>query len=131
MPSLNKAIIMGHLGQDAAVRSLTNGEILVNFSVATTESWQKDGAWQHNTEWHNVSIFGKATEWVRDWKKGNLVYIEGKIEKKKYTDSEGNSRLAINIVVKPFGGVAKNLTRREDRDDTGEKAKDNDDPIPF
>jgi len=100
MPSVNKAIIIGHLGRDPETRYLTNGDPVCNFSVATTESWKDkaSGEKKEATEWHRIDAFGKLAEICGQYlKKGAAVYVEGKITTKEWTDKDGVKRYSTSI----------------------------------
>lgn len=99
MASLNKIQIIGHLGRDPEVRYLPNGDAVSNFSVATTEKWKNQaGEQQESTEWHRVTAFAKLAEIVGKYlKKGSQVYIEGKIQSRKYQDKDGNEKVSVEI----------------------------------
>ena len=78
---VNKCIIVGNLGQDPELKWMTNGNAVANFTVATSESWKKDGEKHERTEWHNLVFFGKLAEIVGEYlKKGALIYVEGSIQ---------------------------------------------------
>lgn len=98
--SLNKVILIGRLGRDPEVRYMPNGEAVCNFSLATSEKWKaKDGTSQERTEWHNISMFGRLAEIAGQYlKKGSQVYIEGRIQSRKYTDKTGVERTAYEII---------------------------------
>jgi single-strand DNA-binding protein len=100
MPSVNKAILVGHVGQDPEVRFMPNGEAVCNLSLATTESWKdKSGEKQEKTEWHRVVLYKRLAEITGEYvKKGAAVYIEGRIQTKKWTDKEGKDRYTTEIV---------------------------------
>lgn len=100
MASLNKVLLIGHLGKDPETRYLPSGESVTNFSVATTESWKDkaSGEKKEATEWHRVATFGKLAEVCGEYlKKGALVYIEGKVTTQKWKDKEGNDRYSTQI----------------------------------
>lgn len=100
MASVNKVIVLGNLGKDPELRHLPNGDAVCNFSLATTESWKdKDGNKQDKTEWHNVVIFRKLAEIAGEYlKKGRPVYIEGRLQTRKWQDKEGKDRYTTEIV---------------------------------
>ena len=100
MASVNKVIVLGNLGKDPEVRHLPNGDAVCNFSLATTESWKdKDGNKQDKTEWHNIVIFRKLAEIAGEYlKKGRPVYIEGRLQTRKWQDKEGKDRYTTEIV---------------------------------
>ncbi|HZR01835.1 MAG TPA: single-stranded DNA-binding protein [Burkholderiales bacterium] len=99
MASVNKVIIIGNLGRDPEVRYLPSGEAVANFSVATTEKWKdKAGEMQEQTEWHRVSFFGRQAEICGEYlRKGSSVYVEGRLQTRKWTDKDGNERTTTEI----------------------------------
>ena len=110
---LNKVTLIGHLGRDPETRYMTNGDAVCNFSVATSESWtdRNSGQRQERTEWHNIIMYRKLAEIAGQYlKKGSQVYLEGKIQSRKYTDKQGVERTAYEIVcseMKMLGGNEK------------------------
>lgn len=100
MPSVNKVILIGHLGKDPETRFLPSGDAVTSFSLATSESWKdKGGAKQEHTEWHRVGCFGKTAEVAGEYlKKGAAVYVEGRIRTRKWQDKEGNDKYSTEIV---------------------------------
>lgn len=109
--SLNKATLIGRLGKDPEKRSFNNGGSVVSFSLATSESWKdkESGEWKDRTEWHNIQIFNetKGTFIHKHARKGDMIYVEGKIQNRKYQDQQGNDRYVTEIVVQPFFGDAQ------------------------
>lgn len=106
---LNKVILIGRLGRDPEVRYMPNGEAVCNFSVATSESWKdSNGQKQERSEWHNVTMYRKLAEIAGQYlHKGSQVYLEGKIQSRKYTDKNGVDRTAYDIIaneMKMLGG---------------------------
>ena len=106
---LNKVILIGRLGRDPEVRYMPNGEAVCNFSVATSESWKdSNGQKQERSEWHNVTMYRKLAEIAGQYlKKGSQVYLEGKIQSRKYQGKDGVERTAYDIIVnemKMLGG---------------------------
>lgn len=102
---INKVILVGNLGQDPDVRYMPNGNAVANISVATSESWKnKDtGAPQEKTEWHRVVFFGKLAEIVEKYlKKGSKVYLEGKLQTRKW-EKDGQTRYTTEVVVDQRG----------------------------
>jgi|PlaIllAssembly_1097288.scaffolds.fasta_scaffold1170216_2 single-strand DNA-binding protein len=99
MASVNKVILIGNLGRDPEVRYLPSGEAVANFSIATTEKWKdKAGEAQEQTEWHRVSFFGRQAEICGEYlRKGSSVYIEGRLQTRKWTDKDGNERTTTEI----------------------------------
>ncbi|WP_314310469.1 single-stranded DNA-binding protein [Kingella denitrificans] len=107
--SLNKAILIGRLGRDPEVRYMPNGDAVCNFSLATDESWKdKNGQRQTKTEWHAVTLYRRLAEIAGQYlKKGSQVYLEGKIQSRKYTGKDGIERTAYEIIgseMKMLGG---------------------------
>ena len=100
MSSVNKAIILGNLGKDPETRYTQNGDAVTNITVATNEKWKdKNGEKQERTEWHRVVLFGRQAEVAGEYlKKGSSVYLEGKLQTRKYTDREGVEKYSTEIV---------------------------------
>jgi single-strand DNA-binding protein len=99
MASVNKVILIGSLGRDPEVRFMTNGEAVANFSMATSENWKaKDGTKQEKTEWHNIVAYRKLAEIIGEYlKKGEPVYIEGKLQTRKW-EKDGVTRYSTEII---------------------------------
>ena len=98
---INKAVIVGRLGADPEVRQASNGNTVVNLSVATNESWKhrETGEAQQRTEWHRIVIFGKLADIASQYlKKGSQAYFEGRIQTSKWQDKGGNDRYTTEIV---------------------------------
>jgi len=100
MASVNKVILVGNLGRDPEVKYMPNGEAVCNFSIATTDSWKdKSGAKQERTEWHNIVMYRKLAEIAGEYlKKGRPVYIEGRLQTRKWQDKDGNDRYTTEII---------------------------------
>jgi single-strand DNA-binding protein len=100
MASINKVILIGSLGRDPETRYMPNGEAATNFSMATSENWKdKQGQKQERTEWHNIVMYRKLAEIAGEYlKKGAPVYIEGKLQTRKWQDKEGNDRYTTEII---------------------------------
>lgn len=101
MASVNKVILVGNLGRDPEVRYMPSGDAMANLNLATTDSWKdkKSGDKQEKTEWHRVVMFGKTAEIAGEYlKKGSQVYIEGRLQTRKWTDKEGQERYTTEIV---------------------------------
>ncbi len=98
--SVNKAILVGRLGRDPETRYMSNNEPVCNFSIATDEVWKdRDGNRQTRTEWHNIVMYRRLAEIAQQYlKKGQLVYIEGRIQSRKYTGKDGIERTAFDII---------------------------------
>ena len=114
--SVNKVILIGNLGRDPEVRRMNSGDSVVNFSIATTESWRDkaSGERKDRTEWHNIVIFnenlGKVAE--QYLKKGSKVYLEGQLQTREYTDKDGNQRKSTEVVLQRFRGELTLLDSR-------------------
>ncbi len=107
----NKVILIGNLGADPDVRTLDSGTKVAKFSLATNENYQDTaGEWQKKTEWHNVIAWRYMAEKAeRDFKKGMMVFIEGKVTYRKWQDQEGKDRYSTDIVA----STVKMLEKRE------------------
>ena len=100
MASVNKVILLGNLGRDPETRYTTGGDAVTNLSIATSEQWKdKSGEKQERTEWHRVVLFGRQAEIAGEYlKKGRSVYIEGRLQTRKYTDKDGVEKYSTEIV---------------------------------
>ncbi|WP_277059768.1 single-stranded DNA-binding protein [Rivihabitans pingtungensis] len=100
MASVNKVILVGNLGRDPEVRYMPNGDAVANYSIATTETWKdKNGMRQEKTEWHNIVMYRRLAEIAGEYlKKGSSVYIEGRLQTRKWQDKQGNDRYTTEIV---------------------------------
>jgi single-strand DNA-binding protein len=129
--SVNKVILLGHLGKDPEVRTMQSGSKLCSFSLATSESWKdkQSGERQERTQWHNVVIFNDGLVGVaeRYLRKGSKVYVEGQLETRKWQDQNGNDRYTTEVVLRQFRGELTLLDKpaggdRDDQRDTGRGA---------
>jgi single-strand DNA-binding protein len=106
MASLNKVQLIGRLGKDPEVKNLQNGSSVANFSVATSETWKdsRSGEKNEKTEWHNIVVWNEKTiEFVEKYlNKGDLVYVEGQIQTRKWKDQDEKERYAFEIVIPKF-----------------------------
>jgi single-strand DNA-binding protein len=100
MASVNKVILVGNLGRDPETRYTTGGDPITNVSIATTDTWKdKNGEKQEKTEWHRVAFFGKLAEIAGEYlKKGSQVYVEGRLQTRKWQDKEGQDKYTTEIV---------------------------------
>lgn len=107
--SVNKVIVLGNLGADPDIRSFQNGGKVANLRVATSESWKdkNTGERQEKTEWHTVSVFGDGLVGVveRFLRKGSKIYVEGKLQTRKWQDQQGNDRYSTEVVLQGPGAV--------------------------
>lgn len=145
MASINKVILIGNLGRDPETRYLPNGDAVTNVSIATTETWKdKNGEKQEKTEWHRVTFYRRLAEIAGEYlKKGSQIYVEGRIEYRKWQDKDGQDRYSTDIVateMKMLG--AKSSSEPVERETTSnknsnapttksKKLSDLDDDIPF
>ena len=114
---LNKVHLIGRLGRDPEIHYMPNGDAVCNFSIATSESWKdQSGQKQEHTEWHAITLYRRLAEIAGQYlKKGSLIYLEGKIQSRKYTDKQGTERTAYEIVcheMKMLGGKAEGAERQ-------------------
>ena len=117
MAGINKVILVGNLGAKPEVKYASNGNAISNLSVATSESWtdKSTGQKQERTEWHRVSLFGKLAEIAGQYlDKGSKVYVEGKLQTRKWQDQSGQDRYTTEVVVSGFNGTLQMLDRRDD-----------------
>jgi single-strand DNA-binding protein len=100
MAGVNRVILIGNLGKDPEIRSLEGGVKVANFSLATTETYKgKNGEKVDSTEWHNIVLWRGLAEVAESYlKKGNTIFIEGKIKTRDWTDKDGNKRYTTEIV---------------------------------
>ena len=113
MTSLNKVQIIGNVGRDPEIRTFPNGGKVANLSVATSEKWKdrNSGERRERTEWHNIAVFVDPTiRFIEQYvSKGDMLYIEGKLETRKWQDQSGQDRYTTEIVVRPYSGEVKKL----------------------
>ena len=100
MASVNKVILIGNLGRDPETRYMPDGGAVTNISIATTETWKdKAGEKQEKTEWHRVAFFGKLAEIAGEYlKKGSQVYVEGRLQTRKWQDKDGADKYTTEII---------------------------------
>lgn len=146
---INKATLIGNLGADPEIRYTTNGSAVANVRLATAESWRdkETGEQQERTEWHRVVFFGRLAEIVEQYlRKGSQVYVEGRIQTRKWQDRDGNDRYTTEIVaneMQMLGGRGAGGGAPAKSDDapasasspapgpSGQPTDDFDDDIPF
>ena len=126
---LNKTTLIGNLGNDPEIRYQPSGGQVTNITLATTFRWKnKEGQKQENTEWHRVVFFNKLAEIAGQYlKKGSQVYIEGRIQTRKWQDSDGKDRYSTEIIAtelhmlgsKPDGNKAPQQTRHHEQKSNG------------
>lgn len=153
MASLNKVMLIGNLGKDPEIRQTASGQMVASFSLATKEKYKnKSGEWEEKTEWHNVTLWAKLAEITRDYlAKGKTVFIEGRLQTRKWQDASGNDRYTTEIVgekmqlLTPKDSTSHNLSNSEPKKtfsgngistatatpDTPDAFRDDLDDIPF
>jgi len=128
MSGINKVILVGNIGAKPEVKYSSNGSAIANLSVATSETWndKNSGEKQEKTEWHRVSLYGKLAEIAGQYlDKGSKVYVEGKLQTRKWQDQSGQDRYTTEIVVSGYGGTLQMLDRREGMATGGQSAPSN------
>ncbi len=115
--SVNKVILIGNLGRDPEVRTFQNGGKVCNLRIATSENWKdrNTGERRERTEWHTVAIFNEALVRLAEQylRKGSKVYIEGKLETRKWQDQSGQDRYSTEVVLRPYAGEMTFLDSRD------------------
>ena len=140
---INKVIIVGNLGADPDSRAMPSGNAVTNISVATSESWndRETGEKQEKTEWHRVVFFNRLAEIAAQYlKKGSQVYVEGKLQTRKWEDKEGNERWTTEVVANQMEMLGDRMSNNMSNDNasSSQSSSDNDfstdefdDDIPF
>lgn len=136
MASINKVILIGNLGSDPEVRFTSGGQAIANFNIATNERWKNKATGQpeERTEWHRIVSFGKLAELCRDYlAKGRTVYIEGRLQTRKWEDKEGQTRTTTEIVAQTiqFLGSGRGGAAVEKTESPGMTESDAAGPPPF
>lgn len=140
--SVNKVILIGNVGNTPEVRAMQSGDSVVNLSVATSEKWKDKatGEYKENTQWHRVVSFNQGLNKVIQSyvNKGSKIYIEGQLETRKWTDSNGIEKYTTEIVLRPYRGELVLLDSKQKTDDSPPNestalppSNDLDDEIPF
>ncbi len=109
---INKVILIGNLGRDPDSRTMTSGNAVANVALATSESWKdkSTGEQREKTEWHRVVFFGKLAEIVGKYlKKGSKIYVEGKLQTRKWQGQDGQDKYTTEVVVDGFSGTMQML----------------------
>ena len=128
MSGINKVILVGNLGQDPEVRYSADGKAIANFTIATSESWKdkNTGQKKEKTEWHRVVVFGKLAEIVGEYlQKGRQVYVEGKLQTRKWTDKGGADKYTTEVVIDGFNGTLVMLGNKSESGGQGYQKQDN------
>lgn len=99
MAGINKVIIVGRLGNNPELKTLSPGNMVATFSVATSETWMKEGQKQERTEWHRIVVWGKQAENCSKYlSKGRQVYVEGRLQTRQWEDQQGQKKYSTEIV---------------------------------
>ena len=130
--SVNKVVLVGHLGGDPETRFTPSGAAVANFNIATNESWRdSNGELQDKTEWHRCVMFGKSAEMSGELlKKGQLVYREGKLQTRNWEDKDGVKRYTTEVVCDIFTMLGRKMDNNGGRA-TPVDAVDDEDDLPF
>lgn len=135
MSTVNKAIILGNLGNNPEIGSFQNGDKYANLSIATSESWKdkSSGERRERVEWHRVVVFNQHLIKVCEnyLKKGSKVYIEGQLETRKWQDQSGQDKYSTEIVLRPFNGSLVLLDKKEVTQQESSPVDEMVDDIPF
>ena len=134
MASLNKVMLIGNLGKDPELRYTASGQAVAGFSLATSEKFKnKSGEWEERTEWHNITLWGKLAEIAGEYlSKGKTVYIEGRLQTRKWQDKSGNDRYTTDIVGDKMQMLSpKGEKRGSDAPGAGGGSVNYDEPPPF
>lgn len=139
--SVNKVMLMGRLGADPELKTLSSGQAVANFTIATSENWvDRDGQKQEKTEWHRIVVWGKLAELCRQYLgKGRQVFVEGKLQTRSWEDQQGQKRYTTEIVannIQFIGGAgdrpaATNSHGASAMDFSPEPSFDSSEDIPF
>jgi single-strand DNA-binding protein len=116
MAGINKVILVGRLGDEPQLKHASNGNAIASFSIATSEKWtdKNTGEKKQNTEWHRISCFGKVAEIAGQYlQKGSQVYVEGKLQTRKWQDKTGADRYTTEVNLSGFNGVLQMLDSKD------------------
>lgn len=122
MASLNKVMIIGNLGKDPEIRVTASGQSVATFSMATGEKFKnKSGEWEERTEWHNIVLWGNMADIAKQYlTKGKSVYIEGRLQTRKWEDKNGHDRYTTEIIgnkIQMLGSKSDNNANFDDSSD--------------
>lgn len=138
MPSLNQVQLIGYLGQEVEVKTAQSGNAFCTLSVATDESYKdRDGNWIKRAEWHRVAVFGRQAEYCGKYlHKGNLVYVEGSLATRKWTNKQGQDQYTTEIKAIKIQGLEKpenngNSGNNQSRGSRQPEPEINYDDVPF
>ena len=131
--SVNKVVLVGHLGGDPETRFTPSGAAVANFNIATNESWKDaNGDLQDKTEWHRCVMFGKTAELAGELlKKGQLVYMEGKLQTRNWEDKDGIKRYTTEVVCDMFTMLGRKMDTDNSQQAAPTSNSDEEDDLPF
>ena len=140
--SMNKVILVGHLGQDPELKSTSTNIHVVNISVATNESFKRkdEPEYTDRTEWHRCVAFGKTADYITNYiTKGRLVYVDGRLQTRKWTDKDNNTRYSTEVMIETImmlgkgDGSQQNVSNQStSNQNTGsDNGQAEDDDLPF
>jgi len=128
--SVNKIVLVGHLGADPESRFTPSGVAVSTFNMATNESWKnKEGEYEDRTEWHRIVLYGKAAETASEYmKKGQLAYVEGRIRTRSWEDKDGMTRYTTEVLGDRFTMLGR---KSENKSTAPAETGGDDDDLPF
>ena len=131
--SVNKVVLVGHLGGDPETRFTPSWTAVANFNIATNESWKDaNGELQDKTEWHRCVMFGKTAELAGELlKKGQLVYMEGKLQTRNWEDKDGIKRYTTEVVCDMFTMLGRKMDAENSQQAAPTSNSDEEDDLPF
>jgi single-strand DNA-binding protein len=134
--SVNKVILVGNLGKDPEIKSMSSGDEVATFSIATSESWKdKSGEYQTKTQWHNIVVFNQnLIKVVKNYlQKGSKVYLEGALETRSWENKDGVKQYTTEVVIKKYNGEITMLDSKDGGKFQDKPAQSNDDldQVPF
>ncbi len=129
--SVNKVILVGHLGGVPESRYTPSGSAVTNITMATNESWRKsDGETEEHTEWHRCVLWGKLAERAKEYlKKGQMIYLEGRLRTRNWEDKDGVKRYTTEVIADNFTMLGRKGV--EDQADNDAPSDNDDDDLPF
>ena len=138
--SINKVVLVGHMGGDPETRFTPSGAAVANFNIATNESWRDaNGDIQDKTEWHRCGMFGKSAELAGErLKKGQLLYTEGKLQTRNWEDKDGIKRYTTEVVCEMFTMLGRKMDADNNQSagsynesEKSDDSKSDDEDLPF
>lgn len=134
--SVNKVMLLGHVGKDPEIRTTQAGNRIATVSLATSQSWKDKatGEKKQTTQWHRIAIFNEAVVNIVDSyvKKGSKLFVEGQLETRKWTDDKGIERYATEVTIRPYrGGITLLDKRRDDPGHENSKPVEEQDEMPY